>query len=402
MTVSDQPAAGTRWRNLAFQVWALIGAVVLLGLAGMGLSRIGTALVPFALALALVVILRGPVGWLADHRVPRGVAVGLCYLAAIVVVTVALLFIVPALASQVGAFVEALPSYIDRTYRLWLQVTEPKGSPLVPHWVTTAALNTKDTAVSSLGRWSSEGFSVAVAAGSQAVSGLISLVLALIIGFYTLMDLPKLRDEALNLVPERFRGEAGIVSATVARVLGGWMRGALIDSLVVGVLIAVGLSVLGVPYGVAIGIIGGLLNVVPYLGPTVAAVLAGLAGFSVDPWKALWAVVVVIAVQQFDSLWLNPRIMSKNVDLHPVLVVFSLLAGATLFGVPGLLLGVPVAAIVKGLFVYFFERRTRRSLCTEDGALFRTSRGTQEEDREPAGEPGSDPAERCDEEGRNA
>jgi predicted PurR-regulated permease PerM len=399
--VSDQPVVGTRWRNLAFQVWALIGVLVLLGLAAMGLSRIGTALVPFVIALVLVVVLRGPVGWLADHRVPRGLAVGLCYLAAIVVVVVALLFIVPALAAQVGAFIEALPGYIDRTYRLWLRVTEPKGTPLVPQWVTNAVLNMKETSVASLGRWSSEGLSVAVAAGSQAVSGLVSVVLALIIGFYTLMDLPKLRDEARRLVPERFRGEAGIVSATVSRVLGGWMKGALLDSLVVGVLIASGLTVLGVPYGVAIGIIGGLLNVVPYLGPTVAAVLAGLAGFFVDPWKALWAVVVVIAVQQFDSLWLNPRIMSQNVDLHPVLVVFSLLSGAALFGIPGLLLGVPVAAIVKGLFVYFFERQTRRSLCTEDGALFRTPRGAQDDGDRAAGT-GSDAAERCDEEGRNS
>ena len=109
------------------------------------------------------------------------------------------------------------------------------------------------------------------------------------------------------------------------------------------------------------------------LGPVVAAVFAGLSGlFGGSPWLALWAVLVVFAVQQFDSLWLNPRIMSQNVDLHPVLVVFSLLTGATLFGVPGMLLAVPVAAICKGLFVYYYERRTQQSLCTEDGVLFRS------------------------------
>jgi predicted PurR-regulated permease PerM len=370
--MSDQPVTGARSRTVFFQVWAVIGVLILVASAGFLLSRLATALLPFGLALVLVIVLRGPVGWLADRRVPRGIAVALCYLAAFVVAGIALLFIIPPLVAQVGAFIDALPGYIDRVYGLWLQVTEPKGTPLVPQWFTTAVLNVKETAVSSLGKWSSEGLSFAVAAGSQAVSGVVSLVLALIIGFYTLMDLPKLRDESLTLVPSRYREEAGTVFATVARVLGGWMRGALIDALVVGVLISIGLTVIGVPYGIAIGLIGGLLNVVPYLGPTVAAVLAGLAGFFVDPWIALWAVVVVIVVQQFDSLWLNPRIMSQNVDLHPVLVVFSLLTGATLFGVPGLLLGVPVAAIVKGLFVYFFERRTRRSLCTDDGALFRT------------------------------
>jgi predicted PurR-regulated permease PerM len=204
-------------------------------------------------------------------------------------------------------------------------------------------------------------------------------VLALIISFYTLLDLPKLLEEGMRIVPERFREGAAHGAATVSRILGGWMRGAFIDSMVVGALIAVGLTILGVPYGFAIGIIGGLLNIVPYLGPVVAAVFAGLSGvFGGSPWLGLWAVAIVFAVQQFDSLWLNPRIMSENVDLHPVLVVFSLLTGATLFGVPGMLLAVPVAAICKGLFVYGYERRTQQSLCTEDGVLFRTPKGDED------------------------
>jgi predicted PurR-regulated permease PerM len=385
-TITDRD----RWRQIAFRSWALIGILVLLAVIGMVLSRVGSALVPFAIALVLVVVLRGPVGWLADRRVPRGIAVALCYLAAIAVLAVSLVFIVPALVDQVGAFIVELPTYVNKVYALWLRVTEPKGMAIVPPWVTTAVLNMKDTTVASLGAWSKQGLTIAFAAGSQAVTGMLNVVLALIIGFYTLMDLPKLRSEALAIVPTIYREEAGIVVATIARVLGGWMRGAMIDSLVVGALIATGLTILGVPYGIAIGIIGGHMNVVPYLGPTVAAVLAGVAGFVVNPIMALWAVVIVIVVQQFDSLWLNPRIMSQNVDLHPVLVVFSLLTGATLFGIPGLLLGVPVAAIVKGLFVYFFERETRQTLCTEDGAMFRTRKGARDGDEPEDGSPSAD------------
>jgi predicted PurR-regulated permease PerM len=274
----------------------------------------------------------------------------------------------------VGAFATALPGYVVRAYKLWTDVTQPKGTPIVPAWVTTSVLNLKDTAIASLGSLSGQGLSIAFAAGSQAVTIVIDLVLALIISFYTLLDLPKMSEEAMRLVPEQRREDVRHGFATVSRVLGGWMRGAFLDSLIVGSLIAVGLSVLGVPYGVAIGMIGGVLNIVPYLGPVAAALFAGLSGlFTGNPWLALWAVLVVFAVQQFDSLWLNPRIMSRNVDLHPVLVVFSLLTGATLFGVPGMLLAVPVAAICKGLFVYYFDRRTSQSLCTTDGVLFKSS-----------------------------
>jgi predicted PurR-regulated permease PerM len=363
-----------RWAKLAIEVWAVIGVLILLYAAAQAVGVLTPALVPFGIALIIVVVLRGPVDRLEGLKVPRGIAVALCYLAGIAVVSIGLLFVVPALAQQVGAFVAALPDYVDKAYALWTDVTQPKGTPIVPSWVTTTVLNLKDAATASLGGISGQGLSIAFAAGSQAVTLVLSIVLALIISFYTLLDLPKMSEEAMKLVPESRREDVRHGFATVARVLGGWMRGAFLDSLIVGSLIAVGLTLLGVPYGVAIGMIAGVLNVVPYLGPVAAAGFAALSGlFTGNPWLALWAVVIVLSVQQFDNLWLNPRIMSSNVDLHPVLVVFSLLTGATLFGVPGMLLAVPVAAICKGLFVYYFERRTQQNLRTADGVLFKSS-----------------------------
>lgn len=372
MTVGEA-AKRERWTRIAIEVWAAIGILILLAATAWILGRLSVALVPFGIALVIVILLRGPVDFLASRKVPRAIAVALCYLVGALVVGLALVFVVPLVGAQISAFATALPDYLDKGYRLWTDVTAPKGTPVVPAWVTTAVLNVKDSAVKSIAGWSGDGLAIAFAAGSQAVTLVIDVVLASIISFYTLLDLPKITEEAMRLVPERFREEVQHGLTTVARVLGGWLRGALVDALAVGALISLGLAIVGVPYAVAIGMIGGLLNIVPYLGPVIAAVLAGFSGLvSGVPLTALWAVLVVFAVQQLDSLWLNPRIMSQNVDLHPVLVVFSLLTGATLFGVPGMLLAVPVAAIVKGLFVYYYERQTQESLCTEDGALFKT------------------------------
>jgi predicted PurR-regulated permease PerM len=370
----EEAARRERWTRLAIEAWAVIGVLILLYAAATVAGLLTPALVPFGIALVIVIALRGPVDRLTRRKVPRGIAVALCYLAGIAVVSVGLLFVVPALAQQIGAFVAALPDYVNKAYGLWTAVTQPKGTPIVPSWVTTMVLNLKDSATKSLGDLSKQGLSIAFAAGSQAVTLVLSVVLGLIISFYTLLDLNKMSEEAMKLVPEARREDVRHGFATVSRVLGGWMRGAFLDSLIVGTLIAVGLTLLGVPYAVAIGMIAGVLNVVPYLGPVAAAGFAALSGlFTGSPWLALWAVVIVLAVQQFDNLWLNPRIMSSNVDLHPVLVVFSLLTGATLFGVPGMLLAVPVAAICKGLFVYYFERRTQQNLRTADGVLFKSS-----------------------------
>ncbi|MDP2232806.1 MAG: AI-2E family transporter, partial [Actinomycetota bacterium] len=137
-------------------------------------------------------------------------------------------------------------------------------------------------------------------------------------------------------------------------------------------LVWIGLAIVGVPYALVLGLSTGILNVVPYLGPFVGALIAGIVGLFVSPMTGLLAVVVIIAAQQLTDVFVTPRVMSSQVDLHPLLVIFSLLVGGTLFGFWGLILAIPVAAIGKGLFVYYYERSTNRVISTEDGVLFKS------------------------------
>lgn len=387
--MANESAAVQRWSRIALQVWAAIGVLLLVGAFGWLLGAIASALVPFAVGLIIVLLLRRPVDWMVSKRLNRTVAVLLCYLAAFLAVAILLMFIVPPIYNQIAAFVSAVPDYAQRTYKLWDQlVVNPRASAATPAWAQSAALSLRDQVVAGAGVWSQTLAESAVSAGSTIASGVIGFVLALIIGFYTLVDLPRLRDEIMLLVGPSGRRETVLVFTTVSRVLGGWLKGTLIQSSVVAVLLTVLLALLKVPYALAIGVLGGLLNVVPYVGPAVTAVLAVAAGLFVGPWTALWALVVVIAVQQFDSLFMAPRIMSEQVDLHPLLVILSLLVGATLFGVPGMVLSVPIAAILKGLFVYWFQKRTRRQISSDDGALFRTPKDERDgESEEPRPEP---------------
>jgi len=232
----------------------------------------------------------------------------------------------------------------------------------------------KDQLVAGAGSWSSAIASGAVSAGGSIATAIIGLALAFIIGFYTLVDLPRLQEEIYLIAGERSREELSHAFKTITRVLGGWLRGTLIQSTIVAILFSVGLAVLGVPYAVAIGVIGGVINVVPYIGPVITALLAGAAGLTISPVTALIAVLIVFAVQQFDSLVMAPRILGEQVDLHPLLVILAFLLGATLFGLPGVILSVPVAAVAKGLFVYWFEKRSERQIFSEDGVLLRASK----------------------------
>jgi predicted PurR-regulated permease PerM len=369
-----------RWTGIAIRAWALIGVLILVGAAGWLLGMISSALMPFGIGLLIVLLLRRPVELLAK-RMNRLVAVIVCYVAVFAVLAIALTFLIPPIYAQVAQFIGAVPRYAQQAFALWdaTFVHPAKGSG-VPVWVQTAVIALKDQIVAGAGTWSSAIASTAVSTGSSIASGIIGLVLAFLIGFYTLVDLPRLQQEIYLIAGERSREELTHAFKTITRVLGGWLRGTLIQSTIVAILFTIGLWLAGVPYALAIGVIGGLLNVVPYVGPALTALLAVGAGLFVSPWAALWGLIIVFAVQQFDSLFMAPRIMSEQVDLHPLLVILSLLVGATLFGVPGMVLSVPVAAVIKGLFVYWFEKRSERQIFSEDGVLFRASKEECAED----------------------
>jgi predicted PurR-regulated permease PerM len=203
------------------------------------------------------------------------------------------------------------------------------------------------------------------------LTGFFDFVIAIVIAFWALKDLPKLRQEIVALPGPKYRDDVEHLLATVTRVVGGYLKGQTVASLCTGAITAIGLAILGVPYALVLGILTFFLNYVPYVGPFIGGLVAGLVGLTQGPWTGLFAVGVVVLAQNLTDNLVTPRVMSEQVDLHPTLVIFSLLVGGTLFGIPGMLFAIPVAATGKGLFVYYYEQRTSRQLASEDGALFK-------------------------------
>ena len=364
--------SSSRWVRILVVSWALVGIGVLLVAFGWVLGKVSAALVPLVLAIILVFMFRGPVAALERRGVKRGLAVGICYLISFVIVGVALGFLIPALIEQIREFVEAFPGYYERASRMVLDLQDRYEALIVPPWLEDALVNMQDSITRQSAEWSSllakEIFSV----GGSALSVLVTTVVSLVAGFWILKDLPAINREMLLLAGPKGRDEASIVTATVSRVLGGYLRGMFTISLITGVLVAIGLAIIGVPYSLVIGLLALVLNFIPWIGPTLTAVVAGIAAAFVSPLHILGAVAICIGAQQITEYFIQPRVMSENVDLHPLLVIFSLLVGSALFGFTGLLLGIPVAAIGKGLFVYYFEKYTDSKLASEGGALFRS------------------------------
>ncbi len=367
--MTDEQARKEMWLRRAAQAWTLIGTLVLLAALMTLLGRITSALIPFGMALVIVLVLRAPVDVLERWGMPRGLAVGLCYLATIVVLAIVSLILVPTFVQQIAQFGGRFPEYANKAYQLYLDVSASFTRLKLPTFLTAAVRNILDSATKWAVDVSSSVASGAVSVTSQIATLVFDSLIALLIALYVLVDFGTMREEVLRLFGHQ-REHADHFMNITGRVLGGYLRGVVIDGFAVFVIVAIGLSVLKVPGSIVIAVFAGLVNVVPYLGPGLAMALAGVAGLFVSPWLGLWAVIVVVIATQIDSLVLNPRIMAGQVDLHPVLVVFSLLTGATLFGVAGMVLAIPVAAIGKAVFMYWYELRTGRDLATPDGVLF--------------------------------
>lgn len=352
--------------------WATIGVALIVGAAFWFLGRISGALTPFVMAGILVLMLRGPVARLERRGMKRWLAVTVAYVGLLIIVGLLGAIVIPLLAKQVSEFFKAFPNYYDTAQNVWETMLDRFHGVALPGWVNTSLANTLDVLSKQLASWGSRIAQSLLSTGSAAAGMLANSILALVIAFWILKDMSTMRREVLDIVGHERREEAEVIINTVLHSIGGYIRGQVIVSAVTGTLAALFLALLGIPYAIVLGLITGLLNVVPYVGPFIGGLAAAIVGAFVGPWYALGALGLVIVAQQVTDLFVTPRVMSEQVDLHPVLVILSLLVGASLFGFLGMIFAIPVAAALKGIFVYYFEKHTQRELATENGALFRS------------------------------
>lgn len=382
-----------RWRTVSNAAWGIIGVLLLLLAAAWVLGRLSSALAPFVIAFLIVFFMQGAVRSLVRRGMSRGVAVLACFAIGFLVVSVAGVFIIPALSRQFVDLVQRTPEYVSVAEGMFAELQLRFSAVVVPEWLRIAMQSVTESLSRIAVRVGNAVAQGILSAGSGIATVVFDLFLGLVIAFWTLKDLPKIREELQVLAGHRYEKDLKNLIDTLSRVVGGYLRGQTIASLVTGLISWIGLSIIGVPYALVLGIITFIFNYVPYVGPFLAGLIAATVGLFVSPLTAVLAIVVVVAAQQLTDLFVTPRVMAEQVDLHPTLVIFSLLVGGTLFGFWGMIFAIPVAATVKGLFVYYYERRTNRPLATEDGALFRTAQCDESVECPPDGETRESPTE---------
>jgi predicted PurR-regulated permease PerM len=280
------------------------------------------------------------------YRVPRGLTVLVVYVAVAGVFTLMGRLLWPALSEQARQFMEQLPRMIENV-KGWVGDVEY----YIGRWGFAAPTPKADNLQAILGPLLAN--TARVTAG--AVGVVFGALAVLVVAAYLVMDARHVGQWLLSLVPPGGRPTALLLTGPVLDRIGGYVRGQLVSSVFVGILIAIGLSLVGVRYALLIGALAAVFNIVPFVGATLAAVLAVLAALNDSIVRAALALAVMIAAQTVEGKLLAPHFVGRATGLHPLAVLLALLAGAHLGGLIGALVAVPLLAaaweIVRTLYV---------------------------------------------------
>ncbi len=368
---------GTRLRRYGsrfLKVWGYIGiGIIALAVAYM-FGHIWDAL-SVLLFGALMAFIYAPIVNALERRfrVPRllGTFIGLIALFAAILVLVLLL--VPPLTDQIASFIKAVPGYIAGIQQGWNDMVAYFDTldPKVRNQISSTLAELGKTAESWGGKLASTVGSGLFAGVSNMVSGVVMFSMACVISFWLAKDFPRMEREFSTIVGPRVGEDYRIITSVFGRSLGGYLKGLVLTSSCTGFIAGMGFWFLGIPYSGLLGVITAVLNVIPYIGPWVGGALAFLVGITVGWIPAILSIVVTVCAQQFTDTFISPKVMQSAVALHPALVIIALLGGGAVGGIVGMILAVPLTAAVKGVFVYYFEKRTGRQLVSKQGALFK-------------------------------
>ena len=305
-------------------------------------------LLPFV-AGALLAYLGDPlVDRLESWRISRTLSVVVVFLVILIVILPIVLYLVPLLESQIKLLIAKTPGYID-----WVMVN------LEPTLQETFGINIPSLEIEQLKSTIKEQFSNAGGffkglintvkqSGFIVASWAANLFLIPVITFYLLRDWDHLVAYIHDLLPREVEPTISMLAKQSDDVLGAFLRGQMLVMLSLGTIYAIGLKIVGLEFSLLIGMLAGLLSFIPYMGLIVGVIVAGIAVMlqTQDPSNLLWVGAVFIVAQMIEGTVLTPLLVGDRIGLHPVAVIFSVLAGGQLFGFFGILLALPVFAII--------------------------------------------------------
>ncbi|MBI2062412.1 MAG: AI-2E family transporter [Candidatus Yanofskybacteria bacterium] len=307
-------------------------------------------LIIFFFAIIIASAISPFANWLDKKGFPRLLGVLLLFLVVLALIIALLSLIIPYVSQDISQLTSTLPQFVTKVSTSLEKVQQ--GSPQYLDFLSEIQNML-------------QGFSDYLQQSSQSVLGLVisifggvmSAIAILIISFYLSVTKNGIENFLGAIVPEKYESYAIDLWKRAELKVGLWLQGQLLLGLVMGLLVYVGLSLMGIKFALILGFLAAIFEIVPIVGPVLAAIPAIFLAFLQSPALGLWVIVFYIVIQQLENHLLVPVVLGKTIGLNPVVVIIALLIGQNLAGIPGMILSVPVATIIVEMMDDFAKHK---------------------------------------------
>lgn len=340
---------------------------------GDGLKVIFNAVAPFVCGFIFAFLMKPfrnlvENKWLKNQnwkfKTKRIIAVSLAMLLFILIIVAFFAVLLPQLASSITSFVQSFSTYLDHFESLLNP--DNASSPEVGQ-VISAINSGMKSIVENISTWltgASGGIQKILSAGVNFVVGIVNAFIGIIVAVYMLYDEEKFKKTFKRifyaLLPEKGADWLIYVYRLNKVAFNGFIFGKLIDSLIIGILCYISVAIMRIPYPVLIAVIIGLTNIIPVFGPFIGAIPCLFILVVIDPWAALKFLIFIIILQQFDGNLLGPKILGGTIGLPTLWTMFAIIVGGSLFGIVGMIVGVPIFSVLYTLIKDYVNYRLKK------------------------------------------
>ncbi|MFH1171145.1 MAG: AI-2E family transporter [bacterium] len=306
------------------------------------------------------------VDYLQKRKIPRVASVIAIYVVLFGIISIVIVLIIPALVTEIGQLASRLPQLYNSISGSLLSLKQSSGA-------NTEFVSSLEKGLLSLSQSLLQLTTGIFGTLSTVFGGLASAVAALVIVFYMTVEQNGTKKFIQSTAPLKYQPYLVQLVNKIQTKMGSWIRGQLLLSLIIGLSVYIGLSIFHVKYALVLGLLAGIFEIIPFIGPIFSALVGSLFALADSPIKGLVVLIMYIVIQQLENNLIVPKVMQKVVGLNPLVVLIAALVGARVGGFLGVVLAVPVAAIVAIFFSDVFEERRSLENKLENGQASKRS-----------------------------
>jgi predicted PurR-regulated permease PerM len=334
-------------KRRAFYIIAAIILILFVFLVIRFRSEAARTLAPFFISIPVVYIVKPLAARLERRRIKKSISILVVYLFFLLAFSAAVFYLIPELINNTRELAVKLPAIMQQYQDLLGGIISKIESSRWSDDMKDMAFRQINALIGQAESFISGMLGKSVGIIVDTATTVINVSVAMFISYYAIKDSDHFSAAFLNLLPRRWRNGAIGLGKEVSSVLSNFIQGQLLTSFILGILEVAAFMALGVKYSLVLGIIGGISNIIPYFGPFLGAIPAVAIAILDSPVKAVWTVAVLFVTQQIDNTLISPKVIEGKLGLHPVATIFAVLAGGELFGIAGMILSVPIFAILK-------------------------------------------------------